>query len=61
MFVFLVVMLKYLTRSNSREGILGGCSPSWWTVLFSVGAHVVLGDAVHHGEEDMAVEARGRR
>lgn len=23
MVVFLVVMLKYLTRSNSREGVLG--------------------------------------
>lgn len=41
MVAFLVVILTYLTRSNSREG--------------------VLGDAVHHGEEDMAVEARGRR
>lgn len=58
--MFLVVILKYLTRSNSREGVLGD-EVYHGVHFFSVGAHVVLGDAVHHGKEDMAVEARGRQ
>lgn len=59
--MFLAVVLKYLTRSNSREGVLGDEVYKVCSIFFFGGVHVILGHAVHHGEEDMAVEARGRK